>query len=178
MTTARGFTLIELTIVLVIVAVLFGIAVPAVSSGLEAARSFDARTSLLSSLSIASNRAAVTGTRAVLCPSADGDRCGDSEDWSQGWMVFLDIDGNRELDAGEQLLQRVDALSGKVRLRSTLGRTRIVFQGNGGNAGSNVTFTLCDGRGATQAQALILNNQGRLHEAAATPAAIASTCVR
>jgi type IV fimbrial biogenesis protein FimT len=63
-------------------------------------------------------------------------------------------------------------------LHSTIGRTRIVFQGNGGNAGSNVTFTLCDGRGVTHARALILNNLGRLREASASAAEIASTCVR
>lgn len=178
MKTSRGFTLIELMIVLVIATVLFGVAVPAVSSSLEAARSFDARSSLLASLSTASNRAAVTGTRAVLCPSPNGGRCVDSVDWSQGWIVFLDADGDREVDSDERVLQQTGALAGKVRLHSTVGRTRIVFQGNGGNAGSNVTFTLCDGRGGTQARSLILNNQGRLREAVADAAEIAATCLR
>jgi type IV fimbrial biogenesis protein FimT len=174
----RGFTLFELLIVLVLSFVLFGIALPAVSGGMEAARSFDARSSLLASLSTASNRAAVTGARAVLCPSANGTQCADSPDWSAGWIVFLDVDGDREMDAGDLLLQWRAPLDGKARLRSTTGRTRIVFQGNGGNAGSNVTFTLCDGRGAAQARDLILNNQGRLREASATAEEIANTCVR
>ena len=173
-----GFTLIELMIVLAIAALLFGVAVPAVSGGLEAARSLDARSSLLTSLTIASNKAALTGTRAVLCPSPNGSQCEDSADWSRGWIVFLDADGNREADSGDAILQQTPALAGKVRLHSTIGRTRIVFQGNGGNAGSNVMFTLCDGRGVAQARALILNNQGRLREASASAAEIASTCVR
>jgi len=174
----RGFTLIELMIVMVVTVILFGVALPALSNGLEAARSVDARSNLLASLTIASNKAALTGTRAVLCPSTNGSDCVDSPDWSQGWIVFLDTDGDREVGSGEHILQQTEALAGKVRLRSTVGRTRIVFQGNGGNAGSNVTFTLCDGRGTTQARALILNNQGRLREASATAAAIAETCVR
>jgi len=178
MKTLRGFTLIELMIVLVVAVILFGVALPALSGGLEAARSVDARSNLLSSLTTASSKAALTGARAVLCPSADGSHCIDSADWSQGWIVFLDTDGDREVGSGEHILQQTEALAGKVRLRSTVGRTRIVFQGNGGNAGSNVTFTLCDGRGTTQARALILNNQGRLREASATAAAIAETCVR
>jgi type IV fimbrial biogenesis protein FimT len=178
MKTFRGFTLIELMIVLAVVATLFGVALPAMSRGLEAARSVDARSNLLASLTTASNKAALTGTRAVLCPSANGSRCVDSVDWSQGWIVFLDIDGDREVGSGEPVLQQTEALAGNVRLRSTVGRTRIVFQGNGGNAGSNVTFTLCDGRGSAQARALILNNHGRLREASARAVEIASTCVR
>jgi type IV fimbrial biogenesis protein FimT len=172
----RGFTLLELMLALGVALILFGVAVPAFSNGIEAARAVDARTNLLSSLTLAANRAALNGARAVLCPSADGRRCDDSIDWSRGWIVFLDGDGDRELGAGEAVLGHTSALAGKVRLRSSVGRTRIVFQGNGGNAGSNVSFTLCDGRGASQARALILSNQGRLRETAASAAEIAATC--
>jgi type IV fimbrial biogenesis protein FimT len=113
----------------------------------------------------------------VLCPSTDGARCIDSPDWSGGWIVFLDPNASRERDAGEPLLLAQPALAGRVRLRSTAGRTRIVFQGNGGNAGSNVTFTLCDGRGPAKARALILSNTGGLRDGAATPDNLAATCV-
>ena len=56
-----------------------------------------------------------------------------------------------------------------MHLRSTAGRTRLVFQPNGGNAGSNVTFTLCDGRGAATATTLVLANDGRLRAGTPTP---------
>ena len=177
MKNVHGFTLVQLMVTLGVIAVLFGIAVPAFSNGLEAARSIDARSNLLTSLTVASNKAAMSGTRAVLCPSPNGLRCVNSPDWSLGWIVFLDGNGDREVGPEDRVVAQMRALTGKVRLRSTVGRTRIVFQGNGGNAGSNVTFTLCDGRGAAKARALILNNQGRLHEAVASAAAIASTCI-
>jgi type IV fimbrial biogenesis protein FimT len=63
-----------------------------------------------------------------------------------------------------------------VRLRSSAGRTRVTFQGNGGNAGSNLTFTLCDGRGPAKARALVLSNSGRLRDAPADADAAAATC--
>jgi type IV fimbrial biogenesis protein FimT len=63
-------------------------------------------------------------------------------------------------------------------MRSTEGRKRIVFQAHGGNAGSNVTFTLCDGRGPAKAQTLVLNNQGRMRYGTPSAEAIALTCVR
>ncbi len=173
----RGLTLIELLIVVAGVAVLATVALPALSGGLEASRGAEARAALLASLMAASNRAALTGTRGVLCPSTDGHSCSDSPDWSHGWLVFMDANASREFDAGENLLRVQPALAGRVRLRTTVGRTRIVFQGNGGNAGSNVTFTLCDGRGPGRARALILSNIGRLRDGDATPENLAATCV-
>jgi len=176
MFSARGFTLIECLIALAIIAILFGIAVPAFSGTLEASRAVDARNELLASLTTASSRAALTGQRAVLCPSADGRTCLDDEDWSPGWIVFSDPDADRVHDADEPVLHRQEALAGKVRLRSTVGRTRIVYQGNGGNVGSNVTFTLCDGHGPAHAVTLVLSNASRLREGVPTAAAVAETC--
>ena len=178
MSMVHGFTLIECLIALAIAAILFGVAVPAVSNTLEAARAIDTRSELLASLTTASQRAALTGQRSVLCPSADGQTCLDSEDWSAGWIVFSDPDADRSHDPGEPLLHQQPALAGKVHLSSTVGRIRIAFQGNGGNVGSNVTFTLCDGRGPAHAVALVISNAGRLREGVPTAAAIAATCVQ
>ena len=175
---AHGLSQIELLIATAIASLLLGLALPAMSSGLEASRSADARGALLSSLVTASNHSAISGVRAVLCPSVDGQSCADSPDWSQGWLVFLDANASREIEGGEAVLRVQPALAGKVRLRSTAGRTRIVFQGNGGNAGSNATFTLCDGRGPSQARALIMSNTGGLRDGAATPDNLSATCPR
>jgi len=176
MNTAPGFTLIEAMVALAVAALLFGVALPVLSANLEAARAFDARSELLASLTTASSRAALTGQRAVLCPSNDGEHCSTGADWSAGWIVFSDPNASRSRDSGERLLHHQGPLAGKVRLHSTIGRTRIVFQGNGGSVGSNVTFTLCDGRGPRKAVSLILNNASRLREGTPTAAAIASTC--
>lgn len=176
--TADGFTLIELMIALAITAILLGVALPAFSSSIAAVRASDARSALLTSLMMASRQGLMTGTRTVLCPSPDGNTCtGKSPDWSRGWIVFQDNDGNRERAGSERIFHQQPALLAGVHLRSTTGRTRVVFQGNGGNAGSNVTFTLCDGRGPAKAQSLVLNNQGRLRAGTPTAANIAATCV-
>lgn len=174
----RGFTLVELLVALAIAAVALSVAIPAFSNGRESARAIATEARLLQSLQRTLMGAANSGKRAVLCPSADGRACDRSPDFSRGWIAFLDDDGNREHAPGERLLLAEAALPGDVRLRTTLGRTRLVFRGNGGNAGSNVTFTLCDGRGAAHARSLVLANDGRLRHGVPAKASVAATCVR
>ena len=163
---AHGFTLIEAMIVLVVASILLCIAVPACASLLARSRAAATRAVLLSSLTQAIRHAAVTGTEVVLCP-ANGNNCRNSWDWTGGWIAYADIDGDRRHDAGETLLHAEPALAGGVHLLTSKGRKRLVFQPNGGNAGSNVTFTLCDGRGVTSAVTLVLSNRGQLTSAPA-----------
>lgn len=172
----RGFTLIEALIAMAVTSILVGTAVPAWSGASEAAHASSARTALLGSLTRAISHAALTGSEVVLCPG-DNNGCRQSSDWSHGWIVYADIDGDRVRDSNETLLQTESALAGKVHLRTTVGRPRLVFQPNGGNAGSNVTFTLCDGRGTAQATTLVLANDGRLRAGMPTQAA-AQACVQ
>ena len=173
----RGITLIELLIATCVVAILAGIAMPAFSGAREASNSSSARAALLGSYVTAVDSATMSGSHAVLCPSSDGSACLGNPDWSGGWIVFLDSDGDYEHQAGEPIVAQHGALAGKVRLRSTVGRTKIVIQPSGGNAGSNVTYTLCDGRGAALAESLVLSNRGLLHAGVPTAAAITATCV-
>lgn len=167
---ARGFTLIEAMIVLVVASLLLCIAVPACAGLLARSRAAATRAALLASLTQAIRHAAVTGTEVVLCP-AKGQDCRNSWDWSGGWIAYADIDGDRRHDGGETLLRTEPALADGVHLLTSKGRKRLVFQPNGGNAGSNVTFTLCDGRGAASAVTLVLANSGRLRAGKPTAAA-------
>lgn len=173
----QGFTLIELLIALSIVAIVLGTALPGYRHGMDAVHASTARTTLFTAILTASRQSFVNGSRTVMCPSSDGSSClPKSADWSLGWIVFQDRNGDRERSGDESVLQQQSALARGVHLHSTAGRTRIVFQGNGGNAGSNVTFTLCDGRGPAKAQSLVLNNQGRLRTGTPTTEALATTC--
>ena len=171
-----GFTLIETIIVMSVVSILAGIAVPVLRDAGESARSGAAKGVLLEAWLGAVSHAAAAGSEVVLCPG-DATGCRTSVDWTPGWIAFADLDGNRTRSPNETLLHASGALGGKVRLRSTSGRTRIVFQPNGGNAGSNITWTLCDGRGADAASTIVVSNAGRLR--AGTPtAAAAQACMQ
>jgi type IV fimbrial biogenesis protein FimT len=160
----------EAMIVLAVASLLLCIAVPACAGLLARSRAAAARAALLASLTQAVRHAAVTGTEVVLCP-AKGQDCRNDWDWSGGWIAYADIDGDRRHDAGETLLHVEPPLAGGVHLLTSKGRKRLVFQPSGGNAGSNVRFTLCAGRGALGAVALVLANDGRLRSGKPTAVA-------
>ena len=174
--TAQGFTLLEALIAMTVVALLACVAVPAWSSAREAAHSSSAQAALLESLLGAISHAALTGSEVVLCPG-DAGGCRATTDWSHGWIAFADIDGDRVRDSSDTLLKTIGPLGGKVHLRSTSGRMRLVFQPNGGNMGSNVTFALCDGRGPAKAATLVMANDGRLRTGSPTAQAAAACMV-
>jgi type IV fimbrial biogenesis protein FimT len=173
--TAAGFTLIEAVIAMSVVSILAGIAIPSARDAAEAGRSGAAKGSLVESWMAATSHAANTGSEVVLCPG-DAGGCRGGIDWTHGWIVFADIDGDRIRSPNETLLKEAGPLGGKVHLRSTVGRTRMVFQPNGGNAGSNITWTLCDGRGPGYASTLVVANNGRLRAGTPTPLA-AQACM-
>lgn len=173
----RGFTLIEAGLALAVLGVVAGIAIPAVSGTISAAHAGTARAAMVEAFSKALTHSTITGAEVVLCPTHGGDGCFDSIDWSGGWIAFADLDGNRSRGPNETVLLRQAPFAHGVHLRSTSGRKRLVFQPQGGAAaGSNVTFTLCDSRGAAKASELILANSGQFRQDGADPVA-ASACM-
>lgn len=159
---ARGFTLLEMLIAIVVAAVLLAVAVPAWSAARAKVHATRVRAAMTVTLNDSLRHATVTGAEVVVCPTLGGSGCIKGTDWSHGWIAFADLDGDRARSERETLLHREPKLEGDVKLRSTPGRTRLVFQPGGSNAGSNVTFTLCDDRGPRHAITLVLANSGRL----------------
>lgn len=160
----NGFTLIEALTVMTVAAILLAVAIPAWSHAKAAAGSGAVRADLAATLLDAVRHSAIAGSEVVVCPVATTGLCSESTDWDAGWMVFADINGNRIPDGNETRLGERKALPEDVHLRTTAGRTRLIFQPNGSNAGSNVTFTLCDSRGMDSATTLVLSNGGNLRQ--------------
>lgn len=166
-----GFTLIEAVVILLVTTILLAVALPAWSHARAAAHAGSVRAELAATVLDAVRHATITETEVVLCPVSGGDECTGQVGWDGGWVAWADIDGDRSRDANETVVARAEAIDAQVHLRSTRGRTRLVFQPSGSNAGSNVTFTLCDSRGSDYAITLVLSNAGRLHPGTPTAAA-------
>jgi type IV fimbrial biogenesis protein FimT len=173
---AAGITLIELMIIIAIVAVLGLFTVNGIASMVHKSRGGLAGINLVDSLTQARSLAIMRESDVVLCPSSDGSSCLKSDHWESGWIAFGDVREDGERRGSEPVLIAQGALGAKVHLVSSEGRTRLRFQPTGSNGGSNVTLTLCDGRGPKYATSWILSNLGRLHSAPATAAAANAAC--
>lgn len=84
----RGFTLIELMVVLAVAAILTLVAVPSFTALLARNETASAASELMSSLYLAQNEATRTGHGIVVCASSNGNTCSGSTDWSNGWIVL------------------------------------------------------------------------------------------
>jgi type IV fimbrial biogenesis protein FimT len=171
-----GTTLVELVIMIAIVAVLGLFTINGIVAAVHKARAGLAGINLVDSLTQARSLALTRESDVVICPSSDGRNCLKSDHWETGWIAFSDIHEDGERRGSEPVLIAQGALGAKVHLVSSEGRTRLRFQRTGSNGGSNVTFTLCDGRGPRAAVSWILSNRGNLRSAPASAAAASSAC--
>ncbi|HHW4680197.1 MAG TPA: GspH/FimT family pseudopilin [Xylella taiwanensis] len=129
----RGFTLMELMIAVVVVAVLAAIAFPSFHSLIRSNRVSSRTNELISSIALARSEAVCSAHGGGVCPSANGDTCGDQ--WSQGWLVWNDANGNGIFDKGEVVLRYVQ---GNPQLSvSAVNALPIAFDAHGLRRGSN-----------------------------------------
>jgi type IV fimbrial biogenesis protein FimT len=157
----RAFTLVELLITLAVMAILLALASPSIRDALLDRR-LAAATGALEADLLAARGAAVFGAvSTVACPGDTTMGCSPVPDWTDGWLVFEDRDGDREFRSGEPLL-RIGAGVEGVTIRSSQARRRLRFGANGTAPGSNATLRICDERGTAEARQLRLSNSGRL----------------
>lgn len=153
--------MIELATTLLILAVLAAMAVPALGNLLARQRVSSARGDLLATLMLARSQALELGQRVAVCPTADSRSCRQDSRWADGWLLFVDTDGNRRRSSDETILYQ-GPLSPRVDIRSNSGRRVVIFHPDGSAAGFNVTFNLCAHGLAEPARQLIISNAGRL----------------
>ena len=90
----KGFTLIELLITLVIVGVLLTVGVPALKTFMQGSQLVASTNELLSAFHIAHSESVKANTSVTICSSSNGTSCSGSASWRDGWIVFIDLDGN------------------------------------------------------------------------------------
>lgn len=112
----EGWTLLELLVVLTLMGVLLGMAVPALSAALDARRLGAVAHAFYFSLQFSRSEAIKRGGRVVMCKSGSGTACSRMGSWEQGWIVFHDVNNNAQVDAGEPVLQREQAVAAPLRI--------------------------------------------------------------
>lgn len=158
---AHGFTLLELVITLIVASILLLTAVASFESWHAKQRMSAAMHGLHQDLLAARSQAIMSGIHAVACPGSVVHGCATDSNWSQGWIVFQDLDGDRELDATEQLL-RQSPLKKRLNIMSSGHRRSFRFYPNGAAPGSNGSVWFCGSRGPDFGQRIVVSNTGRI----------------
>jgi len=107
----RGFTLIEMIVVLTVIGILVGIAAPALSTFVHSNRLVTATNDLVADFSLARNEAIKRSRVTGVCKSSDGTSCTNTGTWASGWIVFADTNDSGGWSAGDEIIRSHEALT-------------------------------------------------------------------
>jgi prepilin-type N-terminal cleavage/methylation domain-containing protein len=175
----RGFTLIELIVVMAVAAILLGIAMPSFRSFVQNSRLATQANSLVYSLNLARSEAIKLDTQVEVCASSDGLTCnvgGTPPGFAAGWIVCYPVVANACAAVGATPLTvlQVSPALGPTGNPNTVteqvnNSTFVVYQSNGQtNQGAVVTtyrFVFCDNRLQAFGQDVEINSIGRIESA-------------
>lgn len=162
----NGMTLLESLITMGIVSGLLLMAVPSMADFVMNNRMVSQANIFLGSMSLARTEAVRRGRPVSLCPSTDEASCNPGA-WEQGWIVFVDEDGDGTRGAAETLLKVQQALAGNNTLRAedAVLDGFIQFRSSGFAAGAapftRKALNLCDRRGTERGRTITLLATGR-----------------
>ena len=163
-TVPRGFTLVELMVVITVAGVLMAIAVPGMRAFVQNQRGASAAGALVASLSLARSEAIKEDAAAAgvtVCASTNGATCDPGGAWANGWIVLPPP------VLGVAPLQVVGALPTGLSLTVQPAMARVSFSSSGQAALGVpfVSFKLCDSRGAAFARVVEVSLGGRVQAA-------------
>jgi len=194
--TQRGFTLMELMVVLAVVGVVMGLAVPNFTLFMRNSRLTGGANDVLASITRARTEAIKRQVPVAVCATADPNAVTPVCDmaataWRQGWVVWVDADDDWVPDnnPNEPVLDRHPALDVSLTVRSN-NSDRIKYGATGFSAPpgagfvSTTSIAMCDSRGtaltlgASAARAIRIAATGRprvTKDKAEVDAALAAT---
>lgn len=160
MSTARGFTLIEVMLTLAIIVVLSTISLPALSNWLAGQQLKTTESHLSAAISYARSESIKRQRPVLVIPTENN--------WARGWRVFADLNDNGLLDESEPVILEADAPSastvihGNRPVRSYIRYTpdgSAKMQSGAFQAG---TISICHQQGSQPIRQLIISATGRL----------------
>ena len=161
----RGYSLLELMIVIVLIGIIMAIALPAGRDFIVQSRLTAQTNTLITDILYARSEAGNRGLSVVLCPMADATSCSASNaDWAINRYTFVDTNGNGGQDSGEGRLKTATPMPKGLTLTAQgfNDATRIRFNNTGGllPLGSSGSFKLC-AEGASSGRLVSVGINGR-----------------
>jgi type IV fimbrial biogenesis protein FimT len=145
----RGFTLVELMVAVLVMAIVVAFAVPGFESVVNGSRLTGAANEMLASLQSARMEAIRRNRRTVLCLSRNANSANptcapDNAADASGWITFVDLNRNGTYDDGAAALLRTTTAHEAVRILASNGvpgQVRVVYRADGfARSSSGVTL--------------------------------------
>ena len=156
-----GFTLLELIITVALISIVMAIAVPSMTSFTQNDRLTTNINTLIGHLAYARSEAVKRSQQVSICSSNNATTC-TGGNWQDGWIVYIDADGDNSFTAGEEVLRAQQALEGANTLTTAIG-TQVTYDYRGFvNAASVGNFQLCDGRSGPHGKTIRISTTGRV----------------
>lgn len=156
-----GYSLFDLLISLSILSLLMGIATPAISAWHEHQQLHSLKSGLFHMINKARYLAMTSQSRVTLCPLSERGNC--KQSWSESISSFVDGNGNRQLDPGEEILNVLYLPSNiKLHWRGMLPNNSIHLSSQGVTFVSNGTMSLCPVGQSARKGAIVISRQGRV----------------
>jgi len=151
----NGFTLYELLVTLLIVGIVLSFGLPNLRALTQNSRVTTTANDLHSSIVLARSESARAKTNVTICGSRFPILAPDCDGiFDDGWIVFVDTDGDIALDAGENVLRAYSAIDANLDIVTNGGATYFGFAstglGRGDVAGAGPALQsarICDERG-------------------------------
>jgi type IV fimbrial biogenesis protein FimT len=156
-----GFTLVELMITIVVMAIVLGLGVPSFMDTVRNNRIASASNEFVTSLTMARSEALKRGINVSVCVR-DGDICSTtSTDWSAGWIVFTDdLAPSGQIDAPTDAVLMFSATS-EANVEMPAGASSITFTPHGALSAESITVTKTGCKGKNK-RVLSIQATGRI----------------
>ena len=160
---AGGFTLVELLVTLVVLALLLTLGVPAFAGLLRQWRLDAAADAFAGDMRLARSTATRVSRNVEVCVQNGNGGCGAQTNWARGWLVFIDLNADHQLNAGDTVVAQRGPQSGIASMTySGPAANRLSFRPNGTlNSSKGLTMSLLAAGTAGEGRAVTLNAIGR-----------------
>lgn len=136
----KGFTVLEIIISMTVVGIMVALASPSISEFVKNNRIYTSSKILNADVSYAKSEG-MRGIGNVVMSPIDGD------DFTGGWRIFIDVNGNNSYDEGTDTLLRIQEGFGEPLTVTASGQDFISFNAYGENATrQEMSLTICDNR--------------------------------
>ena len=160
----KGFTLIEILVVLTLAAIMFAFALPSFSNLVQSNRMSSQYNMLMTSLNLARSEAITRNTAITICRSNDQATC--AGQWQNGWIIFVDNGVIGTVNAPNDTILNVHepltvgtTLNYAVINKVTYLPNGLVAVGDGGS------FSFCDSRVGNFGLNIVITPTGRARKA-------------